>query len=513
MIRLNRFSRAIALSIAFVLLAALVIIAEIAQSGQKEIDGRIAISQKRQILLSELLEQLSQAEAGQRGYLLTGDANYLRPYQTARDRIEPTLDQFGNLFRDSKDRPLTGLEERNTVRHLRVLIGAKLAELSASLALYSSQGPEQAMALVRTDLGSSAMNDIRSAAGSIREAERNEVDTEIARAERLRVVSRALMGGVMVLNISLLIVAAALLARQARRRAELTEQLANENEELERRVRRRTSELSALSSHLQQLSEKEKAALARELHDELGGLLIAAKMDVSWLQKRSASALDPDLQARWARVHKVLDDGVDFKRRVVESLRPTLLDNMGLLPALRWITQETCNRAGLHYTESYPELEPLLTDDAAIMVFRLVQESLTNVVKHAHASEVRVEVHTSGTELTVLVEDNGVGIALERREAVGSHGLATMRHRVRSFGGNLDIEALMPSGTRIRARLPLAQIRQAQTPLAAEPLAGALLLPANPAATNPTAATAAAVPAAAVPKAAGPASTAVELAG
>jgi signal transduction histidine kinase len=462
MIRPSRFFRAIALSIAFVLLAALVIIAEIAQGGQKEIDGRIGLSQKRQILLAELLEQISQAEAGQRGYLLTSDEKYLQPYQSARDRIEPTLDQFGNLLRDRDDRQLASIEQRNTLRHLRVLIGVKLAELAASLTLYTSQGPEQAMALVRTDLGSSAMNDIRAAAVTLREAERNEVNSEIARAERLRLVSRALMGGVVLLNIILLIVSAALLARQARRRAELTEQLANENEELERRVRRRTTELSALSSHLQQLSEKEKASLARELHDELGGLLIAVKMDVSWLQKRWPSALDPDIQTRWIRVLKVLDDGVDFKRRIVENLRPTLLDNMGLLPAVRWITQETCSRAGLHCTEAYPEIEPLLADDAAIMVFRLVQESLTNIVKHAHASEVRVEIAMSETELTVLIADNGLGIASERREAVGSHGLATMRHRVRSFGGTLEIDALAPSGTQLRARLPLALILRPQ---------------------------------------------------
>jgi signal transduction histidine kinase len=465
MIRPSRFSRAIALSIAFVLLAALVIIAEIAQSGQKEIDGRIAVSQKRQILLAELLEQLSQAEAGQRGYLLTSDEKYLQPYQSARDRVEPTLDQLGNLFRDDDDRLLATPEQRNTLRHLRVLVGAKLAELGASLELYTSQGPEQAMALVRTDLGSSAMKDIRAAAVILREAERTEVNNEIARAGRLRLVSRALMAVVVLLNIILLIVAAALLARQARRRAELTEQLANENEELERRVRRRTTELSALSSHLQQLSEKEKAALARELHDELGGLLIAVKMDVSWLQKRSPSALEPDIQTRWTRVLKVLDDGVDFKRRIVESLRPTLLDNMGLLPAVRWITQETCSRAGLHYTESYPDPEPLLIDDAAIMVFRLVQESLINIVKHAQASEVRVELAVTESELTVLIADNGLGIASERREAVGSHGLATMRHRVRSFGGHLEIDSLVPNGTQMRARLPLALILRPQPTL------------------------------------------------
>jgi signal transduction histidine kinase len=460
------------LALAFLLLAALVVIAEIAQGGQKEIDGRIASSQKRQILLAEMLEQLSQAEAGQRGYLLTGDGKYLQPYQGARDRIEPTLDQFANLLRDGDNgQQLASTEQRNTLRHLRVLIGAKLAELSASLELYSTRGPEQATDLVRTELSSSTTNDIRAAAAVLRDAERNEVNSEIARAERLRWVSRALMTGVVLLNIVLLIVSASLLSRQARRRAELTEQLATENEELERRVRRRTAELSALSSHLQQLSEKEKASLARELHDELGGLLIAVKMDVSWLQKRSANALDPDMQSRWTRVLKVLDDGVDFKRRIVESLRPTLLDNMGLLPAVRWITEETCSRAGLHCTETYPEIEPLLADDAAIMVFRLVQEALTNIVKHAHASEVALQIAISDTELTVIVTDNGIGIASERREAVGSHGLATMRHRVRSFGGNLELESVVPSGTRLRARLPLALILKPQpAPIAAAPL-------------------------------------------
>src|ERR1700722_17773605 len=117
MIRPNRFSRALALAMAFVLLAALVVIAEIGQSGQKEIDGRIGLSQKRQILLAELLEQLSQAEAAQRGYLLTGDEKYLQPYASARERVEPTLDHFGDLFHDSSGRDVATVEQRNTVRH------------------------------------------------------------------------------------------------------------------------------------------------------------------------------------------------------------------------------------------------------------------------------------------------------------------------------------------------------------------------------------------------------------
>jgi signal transduction histidine kinase len=462
MIRSGQVSRALLLSVAFLLLVALVVIAEIGQNGQKEINRLINLSQERQVLLAELVSELSDAEAGQRGFLLTNDQNYLTPYQLARDRVEPTLDRLTDLFKDN-DRLLMSREQRDTVRHLRTLVGTGLGELAASLALYTSQGPEQALALVRTDLGSSTMGEIRAQAVKLRNYERDGVTAALARAERLRLISRALMGGVVILNIGLMIMAAQLVARQARRRAELTEQLATENEELERRVRRRTAELSALSSHLQQLSEKEKASLARELHDELGGLLIAVKMDVSWLQKRWPNS-DLDIQARWARVLKVLDDGVDFKRRIVESLRPTLLDNMGLLPAVRWITQETCSRAGLQYTEIYPEHEPELIDDAAIMVFRLVQESLTNIVKHAHATQVKVEIALQDNQMSVLIEDNGIGIDSDRREAVGSHGLATMRHRVRSFGGVFDIDAPPQGGTRIHARVPLNDILKTPRP-------------------------------------------------
>jgi len=454
----GRLSRAAALAVAFLLLVALVVIAEINQRGQHQIDGVIRLSQQRQVLLVELLSELSDAEAGQRGFLLTDDDKYLQSYQSARDLVEPTLNRFTDLFRDN-DRLLFSLGQRDLVRHLRVLVGAKLGELAASLALHSAQGTAQALALMRTDLDSRTMGDIRDDAGKLRNMERDAVAIALAHSGRLQLVSRVLMAGVAALNFVLLIFAAALWSRQARRRAALTQQLANENEDLERRVRRRTAELSALSSHLQQLSEKEKAALARELHDELGGLLIAAKMDVSWLQKRLPDT-NPDIQSRWARVIKVLDDGVGFKRRIVESLRPTLLDNMGLLAAVRWVTQETCARAGLHYTEIYPEHEPQLIDDAAIMAFRLVQESLVNVVQHAHATQVHVEIALQNGQLVIVVEDNGGGIDAERRDAVGSHGLATMRHRVRSFGGTIDIEAASQGGTRVRARIPLAAIQR-----------------------------------------------------
>ncbi|HEX4051515.1 MAG TPA: ATP-binding protein [Steroidobacteraceae bacterium] len=278
----------------------------------------------------------------------------------------------------------------------------------------------------------------------------------------LRALLERTILGLTLLDIVLLVLGAVTLGRQSAAAALPMpgEPSERENEELESRVRRRTTELSALSSHLQQIAEKERASLARELHDELGGLLIAVKMDVSWLHKRWPNPT-AEIQARWARVLKVLDDGVDFKRRVVENLHPTLLDNMGLLPAVRWIVEETCGRAGLQYTEIYPEQEPQLTEDAAIMVFRLVQESLVNVVKHAHATHVRVQIDLDAADMHVLIEDNGGGIEPERRDALSSHGLAIMRHRVRSSGGALQLDVAPHGGTRVLARFPLARILRA----------------------------------------------------
>jgi signal transduction histidine kinase len=213
------------------------------------------------------------------------------------------------------------------------------------------------------------------------------------------------------------------------------------------------SDLATLSRQLQTMAEKEKAQLARSLHDELGGVLIAVKMDTSWLHKRWPNPT-PEVQARWERVFKVLDEGVDFKRRVVENLRPTLLDNMGLIAAVRWVAQETCERAGLHCVESYPEHDPALSDDASILVFRLVQEALNNVVKHARATDVRIEMTSEPHELSVLVEDNGVGIDGRAAPSATLHGLTIMKVRVSSLGGTLEVGAAPHGGTLIRARLP-----------------------------------------------------------
>jgi len=272
--------------------------------------------------------------------------------------------------------------------------------------------------------------------------------------------SRILLAGTSGFSLLLIVIVGILVARGIQRRENDRLVLNERNQELDRIVRQRTALLFELSSSLQTISEREKAALARELHDELGGLLVATKMDVSMLRRSYDDDL-PDRAVRWDRVLRSLDEGLDLKRRVIESLRPTLLDNLGLVPAMRWLVDEGARRAGLTCDEEYAEPLPELSPDASIAVFRVVQECLMNIMKHAQAKHVRLRVTSDERELSVTIQDDGVGID-ERRIAIPqSHGLLAMRHRIEALGGAFHIRPLGPgAGTRVSFSLPWQRVRR-----------------------------------------------------
>ena len=199
---------------------------------------------------------------------------------------------------------------------------------------------------------------------------------------------------------------------------------------------RRTTELSSLSSFLQTHYEREKASLARELHDELGGILTPAKMDLSWLQGHLGD--DPQYGERMTRLASLIDQGIDLKRRIIEDLHPSLLDHLGLASAVQWFVDETCGAAKIECRVTVsPKLERLASD-LEIALYRIVQESVTNVVRHSKATKVEVRMERTDRGLRVAVRDDGVGIADLERARKLSHGLAGMTQRMRALDGTLD---------------------------------------------------------------------------
>jgi signal transduction histidine kinase len=420
----------------------------LASAGQTRLNAaneRVHASQLRQQALIEFAALVTNAESAQRGYLLTGEAAYLEPYGEAVAKISVALDRLHQEY---------GHDANGDVfEKLSLLTGKKLGELADSVALYKKRKTSFAVNAIGTDVGKRTMDEIVSIVGAMQADEASELATATAQWQTDFHFWRWIAAIGAVLNIALVVLATYLVLGDMRRRARQTVSLRDQKLELERQVEARTQQLTSLSTHLQGVSEQEKSALSRELHDELGGLLVAARMDLSWLQQRLPSS-DANIEQRFKRIHESLSAGVDLKRRVVEELRPTLLDNMGLYAALRWQFKETCRRKGMLCTECIPESELKFNPDASIGVFRIAQEALTNILKHSDAkvADLTIEIRENAFELRVT--DDGKGVSPQRLES--SHGIASMRHRAAALGGSLEVTAgAGGGGTIVTARFPL----------------------------------------------------------
>jgi signal transduction histidine kinase len=429
-------------------LSGLFFLAAAGQSRLNAADERRHTSEARRQALDDFLALIIDTESEQRGYLLTGKESDLRSYASAAAKIEPALDGLSAAYR-SGTAPLTEIEQLRNLSH------RNLAELDHALAARKVVIPAGTAADAgQPDLGRQTTESIRQSIAVLRHEEDAELAAATARSQSDLRLSRWITTCGALLNIGLVLLATGLVYVDMRRRARQAAELRDQKHALSRQVSERTRELTALSTHLQGVSEQEKSALSRELHDELGGLLVAARMDLSWLQQRLPTT-DPAIEQRFKRIHESLSAGVDLKRRVVEELRPTLLDNMGLFSALRWQFKESCRRAGLKCTETIPDSELKFAPDAAIGVFRVAQEALTNILKHADARSADLTVNIRDDMFVLQVSDDGRGITPNRLQFDNSHGLASMRHRISVLGGTWDLKTPPGGGTTVIARIPL----------------------------------------------------------
>lgn len=447
MINLIDRMRRSAFAFPFAVLVAVLMVAlsEVAYHGAAgELRTLITMGQVR-LELSYLARRVTDAESGQRGYLLTGRAEYLTPYRNAAADARRSLQSLRHLY--SQLNQTESERRRDDVE--RAVIG-KLSELDEVLRLHDAGQPDAAHELLLTGIGRDQMDGIRDA-----------VDELLAYQNQL--VARGLQGifdtlllnriGVAAMTVmSLLLLGMFLRQRHQldRQRFERQVEMQAERDRLEAEVERRTAELTELARHLQTAREDERARLARDLHDELGALLTTAKLDVARIKPRLPGG-NPELLERLTHLTQTLNSGIALKRRIIEDLRPSTLNNLGLGPALEILCNEFGERLGVPVIA---RIEPLrLAPSAELTVFRMVQEALNNVAKYAQASEVEVTLQAQGDQALVTLHDNGLGFDPHNVPA-GHHGLMGMRFRVEAEGGMLEIASRPGGGTTLRARLP-----------------------------------------------------------
>jgi PAS domain S-box-containing protein len=224
----------------------------------------------------------------------------------------------------------------------------------------------------------------------------------------------------------------------------------------EEALRRSKDELHELASAAHRAREQEKSRIARELHDELGQALTALQMDVAWCREKMPVAQD-GMGMRLARMESLLETTVAATRRISSDLRPLMLDDLGLWPSLEWLVESFTEHTGVRCELSVNSEELELPDLQATAVFRAVQESLTNIAKHARASRVDVRIDREDSTLAVRVRDDGVGFATEASRKPNSFGLLGLRERAALLGGEAKVTSAPGRGTQVEVRFPVEQ--------------------------------------------------------
>ena len=228
-----------------------------------------------------------------------------------------------------------------------------------------------------------------------------------------------------------------------------------EQQKAQEDLRASAEQLRALAARLSEIREEERKSIARELHDQVGQALTALKLDLEWTRGQIDAGAPPETRARLATMDALLDQTLDTTRRISATLRPAILDDLGLAAALRWQAAEFTQRTGVACETRLPEADPPLAPATALALFRILQEALTNVARHAGAKNVRIGLTLEGATAILTVADDGRGIAPEVLARQTSLGLMGMRERALAFGGTLELSAEVGRGTTVVVRVPV----------------------------------------------------------
>ena len=435
----------LAISLLLALLASCILIG-INETGYNRSTGAlddIAEASRTRAVLNRVLQHVLDAETGSRGYLLTGDPRYLEPYNAAVAQLSQQLDNLRLVYTANAD-------EFSTLSQLGRNVQRKLAEMDLSVRM-RKEGNEEALKFgLLTDVGREHMDAIREQATKLIDASTARMEVSQVQVRRSLLLSRigigaVAMAGLLAFYLYLRQTTALKLAGEEQQQI-----LEQERDLLERQVLERTGTLAELATHLQQVREEERGHLARELHDELGALLTAAKLDVARLKSKLGTQA-PEFAQRLQHLTETLNSGIALKRRIIEDLRPSSLSNLGLTASLEILAREFAERSTLEVETTLETVE--LDESSQLTVYRLVQESLTNIGKYAQAEQVDISVRNVGVQVEVEIKDNGKGFDMADVRT-STHGLAGMKHRVEAAGGKLAVESQLGEGTRISAVLP-----------------------------------------------------------
>ena len=399
------------------------------------------------VAITKTVSSLREAEAVQRGYLLSGELSYLQPYAPLVQAVNANLAAVKALTVDNA-------EQQQRIARLEPLIIEKLADLDLTVAVRREQGFAAAQRLLVNNYGRDVMDIIRA-----------EVDTMLDEEERLMVQRNASAQSAYLVSIAtiLLFLASGLLLlllsmrviRHGQRLQEASAAVRRQHAaQLEEKILLRTAQVRQLAGHLEAVREEEKRAIARELHDDIGSSMTALSMVLEGHFRQNADL--PGVAKSAEKVRGLLKEVTQSTRRIQAGLRPNTLDSLGLVEAVRELVAEFSLRTQVVSAVHLPADDTAIPPALQVPLFRMLQEALNNVAKHAGAGHVTVTLARDDKDVVLTVKDDGVGITPERAGNAQTHGLLGMRERAAYLDGTAAISSQEGQGTTVAIRLPLS---------------------------------------------------------
>jgi signal transduction histidine kinase len=433
---------------AVVVTAAILATSELGHDETTDALNKITTVEQDSRSVLQLMAWMTDAETGQRGYLLNPRDVFLERYRGGVSGAKAVLETLVQRFQSGGD-----AEAVTRITRIATIVGERVAEMEIVIRHATSGEQAKAMEVFNADIGRNKMVELRQAVEAL--LKHNQLRTSLLRqqADAVSKYARISVAAVTAVNIVLLVFVFRRMGDAWREKEKEAQRMKVQQAWLDAQVKERTAQLEDLSVHLQDVLEAEKERLARELHDELGAILTAAKMDVAWVRRKLGK--NPlEMDEKLERTLKNLDQGITVKRRLIEDLRPSTLSSFGLIVAARELAEEAAARNDWQLELELPEAEPDIGPDTATALYRVLQESLNNASKYAQAKCVRVILHCGAEQLTLDIADDGVGFSLRdiRPKALG---LVGMRQRVHARGGSFEVASNPGAGCRVRVILPL----------------------------------------------------------
>ncbi|WP_124552842.1 CHASE3 domain-containing protein [Methylophilus methylotrophus] len=408
-------------------------------------------------MLDELLletwkvqSNLAIAESSQRGYLLTRSDNYFNPYDNATGQISQQLQNINTLLNHTN--LVKHAEIQSTMNELMSSISKKSAEMSVTIDFAKKRQFDKALAVVRLDSGIKESHNIEILS---RRFEQQVMAYRVELEDKRNTMRRMMRWFVMacpLIFVSLVVLVIRRLLRELAEKANLYVRLTDENAEYERNIQRMTTTLQRQALQAQTNVERERYQLSRELHDELGSLLTAIKMDISWAIKHLKEDM-PQVTEKLKKTNQYLDRSINFKREIVQNLHPSMIKSFGLIASLQNLLNEAGGRNQWQLDVIMPDQEMLINETLSLIIYRLVQESLNNCSKYAKATQVSVHLMHDEQYIKLEIADNGIGFDMNSLTTANT-GISGMRNRVESIGGHYEVTSAPGQGTSTRVLLP-----------------------------------------------------------